>query len=442
MMSGNSSPGNGSIKILDIFILGFAFFATYFGAGNLIFPPQLGLNSGSAVFAGLSGLTLSGIFLPIFTLVVIGLNGDVHAITDHVGKYTYNVLLAALMFVCTFVSIPRTCATAIQLGVQGNVPGAPFIPLVIIYFIICFFFVKDKNNVMDRMGRYLTPLLALILVVVSIMGIVHPLGTPIEPQVAKPFVNAFLGGYNTGDVLVSFIMAAVFISSIKGKGYTTIAQRNKVLIYCGIVAFVLLLIIYGSLLYMGACVSGDYPQSIGRAELLVAIIQRVGTWVMVPMGIAVVLACLTTAIGQVAAVAEFTSTMTGKVSYKKVAIVCSILSALTALLGVDGIVTYVGWIFGVCYPPCLALLVLGVLVKVVPNDGAYKGSVYLVTIYALIESLPGLSGLGFAKAIVAATPLSTFGFGWITPFIIGFVAGALIYKATGHGKAAVRTVGE
>ena len=65
-MSGNSSPGNGSIKILDIFILGFAFFATYFGAGNLIFPPQLGLNSGSAVFAGLSGLTLSGIFLPIF----------------------------------------------------------------------------------------------------------------------------------------------------------------------------------------------------------------------------------------------------------------------------------------------------------------------------------------------------------------------------------------
>ena len=47
-------------------------------------------------------------------------------------------------------------------------------------------------------------------------------------------------------------MAAVFISSIYGKGYTTVGQRNKVLIYCGIVSFVLLLIIYGSLLYMGA----------------------------------------------------------------------------------------------------------------------------------------------------------------------------------------------
>lgn len=70
-------------------------------------------------------------------------------------------------------------------------------------------------------------------------------------------------------------MAAVFIGSIYGKGYTTVGQRNKVLIYCGIVSFVLLLIIYGSLLYMGACVSGDYAQNIGRAELLVAIINEI-----------------------------------------------------------------------------------------------------------------------------------------------------------------------
>lgn len=425
-----------SIRFRDVCILGFAFFATYFGAGNLIFPPQLGLNSGSAYLSGLSGLTLSGIFLPIFTLIVIGLNGDVHSITDHVGKYTYHILLAALMLVCTFVSIPRTCATAIQLGIRGNIPSAPFIPLVIVYFIISFFFAADKNNVMDRMGKYLTPLLALILVVIAIMGVASPIETPVSPAVPNPFVNAFLGGYNTGDVLVSFIMAAVFISSINAKGYTAVAQRNRCLIGCGIIAFVLLFIIYGSLLYMGACVSGDYPQSIGRAELLVAIIQRVGGAVMIPMGIAVVLACLTTAIGQIAAVAEFTSQATGRFSYRQVAIGCCILSALTALLGVDGIVTYIGWIFGVCYPPCLALLVLGVLVRIIPNDGAYKGSVYLVTIYALLESLPGLSSLGFAKAIVAATPLSAYGFGWIIPFIAGFILGSLFYAARGKKEPA------
>ena len=433
------NDGNkGKIRFQDILILGFAFFATYFGAGNLIFPPQLGLNSGSDFVSGLIGLTLSGIFLPIFTLVIIGLNGDVHSITNRVGKYTYNILLAALMIVCTFVSIPRTCATAIQLGIQGNIPAAPFIPLVIVYFMISFFFAYDQNNVMDRMGKYLTPLLALILVVVAFMGIFNPLGTPTTPSVPQPFVNAFLGGYNTGDVLVSFIMATVFIKAIYAKGYVQIKERNKTLTYCGIVAFVLLLIIYGSLLYMGACVSADYPQNIGRAELLVAIIQRVGSAVMLPMGIAVVLACLTTAIGQISAVSEFVNTVSKrKVSYKLVAVVCCVLSALTALLGVDGIVTYIGWIFGVCYPPCLALMVLGIIGKAVTTNGGHKGAVYLVTIYALLESLPGLSSLPFAKAIVAMTPLSTYGFGWVPVFIVGFIGGLIIGKIYDRNRADV-----
>ncbi|MBS6349181.1 MAG: branched-chain amino acid transport system II carrier protein, partial [Oscillospiraceae bacterium] len=121
------------------------------------------------------------------------------------------LILAALMLVCTFVSIPRTAATAIQLGVQGNFPAAPMIPLVVVYFLLCYFFVADPRNVMDRMGKYLTPALAFILVAIAIVGIFFPLGTPAEPAVDNPFVNAFLGGYNTGDVLVSFIMAAVFI---------------------------------------------------------------------------------------------------------------------------------------------------------------------------------------------------------------------------------------
>lgn len=432
----NDSCSRQSIRKRDVIILGFAFFATYFGAGNLIFPPHLGLNSGSDFLSGLAGLTLSGIFLPIFTLIVIGLNGDVHTITDKVGKYTYRILLAALMLVCTFVSIPRTAATAIQLGVQGNFPAAPMIPLVIVYFLLCYFFVADPHNVMDRMGKYLTPALAFILVAIAIAGIFFPLGTPAEPAADNPFVNAFLGGYNTGDVLVSFIMAAVFLSSIHGKGYTGVGQRNKVLIYCGIVSFVLLLIIYGSLLYMGASVSSYYPQSIGRAELLVAIIHRIGTWVMIPMGIAVVLACLTTAIGQIAAVAEFTSTTVGgRISYKQAAVACSILSALTVFLGVDGIVTYIGWIFGVAYPPCLALLVLGIVGPLLPNQWAYKGSVYLVTVFACLESLPGLSGLAAAKAIVAAVPLSAYGFGWIVPFVVGLVGGSVLGHFASESEA-------
>ena len=127
-----------SVAVKDVLILGFAFFATYFGAGNLIFPPQLGFVSGSSYGPALVGLTLSGILLPIFALLIISRYGDVRRITERVGPYTYNILLTLLMIVCIFVSIPRTCATAIQLGIQGNFPNVPFIPGVVIYFLLSY----------------------------------------------------------------------------------------------------------------------------------------------------------------------------------------------------------------------------------------------------------------------------------------------------------------
>ena len=41
------------IKFTDVLFVGLAFFASYFGAGNLIFPPMLGLQSGSNWLSGM-----------------------------------------------------------------------------------------------------------------------------------------------------------------------------------------------------------------------------------------------------------------------------------------------------------------------------------------------------------------------------------------------------
>ena len=45
----------------DILITGFAMFAIFFGSGNLIFPPQVGLLSGEHVFWAIGGLQLLAI---------------------------------------------------------------------------------------------------------------------------------------------------------------------------------------------------------------------------------------------------------------------------------------------------------------------------------------------------------------------------------------------
>lgn len=90
------------------------------------------------------------------------------------------------------------------------------------------------------------------------------------------FVNSFLGGYSTGDVLVSFLAAGVFFDSIKRKGYEGEAFRKAHVRAC-LIAAVCLAIVYGGLLYMGACVSTEYtPDSISNANLLLAIIRSSG----------------------------------------------------------------------------------------------------------------------------------------------------------------------
>ena len=47
-----------------------------------------------------------------------------------------------------------------------------------------------------------------------------PIGTPAEASFENPTISSFLGGYSTGDVLVSFLMATVFFEAITRKSYT------------------------------------------------------------------------------------------------------------------------------------------------------------------------------------------------------------------------------
>ena len=141
------------IKWSEILIIGLAFFATYFGAGNLIFPPMMGLQSGNSYAVSILGMALSAIFLPILTIVIIGEIGNVQGITDHVSPKLYNIFLTLSMILTMVISVPRTAAVAIEMGVRGVYSGTPYIPGVAIYFLVVFFVAKSKDNVLDKIGK-------------------------------------------------------------------------------------------------------------------------------------------------------------------------------------------------------------------------------------------------------------------------------------------------
>ncbi|MDD5922292.1 MAG: branched-chain amino acid transport system II carrier protein [Eubacteriales bacterium] len=425
------------IKAADVLFIGLAFFATYFGAGNLIFPPMLGLQSGTKWFSGMIGMLASGVGLPVLALLILGYAGSVQNITNHVNKKFYTLFIGLMMILCCCVSIPRTAAVGIEMGLQGVWSKAPYKLFVVIYFVIAFLFAKDRGSALDKVGKILTPVMTVILVVLVIKGIADPLGKPAEPSVESPALSSFLGGYSTGDALVSFLMTAVFFSSIRQKGYRG-KQFQKVNVGAGLITAACLAVIYGGLYFMGASVSGTAKADIGNAALLLLVIRKSGGQIAIyGLCISVVLACLTTAIGQITAVADFFDQETNRrLPYKYVVLVVPIVTIFVASFGLDSIVTYTAPWFGFAYPIAMVLMLLGIFGKFVPNDGGYKGAVYVTVVYSFFYLLSsyGLK-LGIIDKVLNEIPLYSLGFGWVVPAAVGFVLGLLIYPHTKSGKA-------
>lgn len=422
------------IKATDVLFIGLALFATYFGAGNLIFPPMLGLQSGAAWSGGMIGMIASGVGLPVLAIIILGHCGSVQRISDHVHKNFYNIFIGMIMILCCCVSIPRTAAVGIEMGLQGLWSGALYLASVVIYFLIAFFFAKDCGTALEKVGKILTPVMTVILFILVIKGFVSPIGTPSSPTVDNAFLNSFLGGYSTGDVLVSFLMASLFFCTIREKGYDG-ASLKKVNFGAGIIAAVCLAVVYGGLFFMGACVSGEYSaDSIGNADLLLNVIRSSGGQIAIyGLCLSVILACLTTAIGQITAVADFfTEAFHGKVPYKVLVIIVPVVTTIVASFGLDTIVRLTGAWFSFTYPIALVLMILGIFETKIPNDGAFKGAVWCTVAYAFLD-LPAEYGvhIGALDAVLNNIPLYGYGFGWIVPAAVGFVAGLLIGNSKG-----------
>ncbi|MFR5189657.1 branched-chain amino acid transport system II carrier protein, partial [Peptostreptococcus sp.] len=89
-----------SIKFKDIVVIGFALFAMFFGAGNLIFPPFLGVISGTKWFVSFmaflfadGGLALLGV------IAATGTQGDMMAFFGRAGK-KLGIVIASLTILC------------------------------------------------------------------------------------------------------------------------------------------------------------------------------------------------------------------------------------------------------------------------------------------------------------------------------------------------------
>lgn len=399
--------------VRDIIVVGFALFAMFFGAGNVIFPPYLGVEAGPEWLGGFSAYFIADIGLAMCAVFALLRVGSSETVTARLGKIPAAILMSALILcIGPMVAIPRTAATTFEMAIVPNISGVSSVVFSIIFFAIILFLCIRQSAVVDIVGAILTPLLLVGLAVIIIKGVATPLGEiSLTPNADNVILGGIKAGYQTMDALAALPFGIIILQSAASKGYTTNGQEFKIVSGSAILAAVLLLGVYMGLCYLGATVSTQYGLEIGRAELVMAIVEALlGKAGMIIFGVVVGLACVTTAIGLTSsAAAYFTELCNEKVPYKAFVIAICVFSAVASNLGLDRIVSIAAPVLDIVYPPALVVIFISLIIPKADDyvsRGAALGAVGASILCAF--KVPAMENL----------PLYDMGLYWIFPAVV------------------------
>ena len=418
----------------DAIIIGFALFAMFFGAGNLIFPPQLGFLTGSKWLVTFIAFAITGIGVPILGILAMGkAGGDIHHFAGKVSPLFADIFGTIIMLgIGPLLALPRTAATTYEIGVLPfNNSISPLASSIIFFAIVLFFSIKP-SRVIDRIGKYLTPMLIAVLAAIVIRGIFSPIGPLARPPEQNFFLKGFLEGYQTMDALAAMLFATIIIKTIKDRGYTRKNGMMKMNISAGIIAALGLLLVYGGLMYVGASGSTVFPKTITRTTLLITICTSLwGYTGKIILALSIALACFTTAIGLTATAGHFFKRLFHeKVSYEVIVVVVSLFSCLLANYGVENIIRYSVPLLEILYPVCILLVIMNLLDDYIPHRFFYRGGVVGTLSVSILQAAASAQDIvnDFLRLFTAHTvhldglttflsflPLANIGIGWLIP---------------------------
>lgn len=395
-----------------------------FGAGNLIFPPTVGYIVGDNWKLAALGFCITGIGFPLMGIIASGFAGtELDHFSDKVSPIfsrIFNTVLILAIGPC--LAIPRTGATAFEVMITpyiGNESSIVKYIFLIIYFGVVLLFSLRESEVIDRIGKILTPILLIVLTIIIFKGISTPIGEVVSTETTNNFKYGFYNGYQTMDTLAAIIFASIILKTITAKN-KELGKKEQLsfLLKASAIAVCGLAIVYGGLLYIGAT-STAVLENKGTTQLLNTIVaELLGKNGSMLLGICVAGACLTTAIGLTATVGDYFSSIF-KMRYEKIVVINVLVSLIFAGFGVDLIVQVAAPILVFIYPIAIVLIILNLFKEYLQNKGIFIGSVIGAGIIGAIEAS---EMLGTCPALVynlyLKLPFQDYGLAWILPSIV------------------------
>ncbi|MBS5936959.1 branched-chain amino acid transport system II carrier protein [Clostridium sp.] len=422
----------------DLLFIGLMLFSLFFGAGNLIFPPFMGEAAGEKTWIVLLGFFVTAVGFPVLGVIAVAKSGGLTNLAKRV-----NPIFATIFTILIYLSIgpglgiPRAGSLPFEMAVAPYLPERFSLKLALfiytlIFFAIAYWLSMSPGKLVDRMGKILTPTLLFLILIMVIGSFIKPLGgygVAVNGYEVSSFFKGFIDGYLTMDTIAALNFGIVIALAIKSKGVSDDKEVVSLSIKAGLIAGVLLAIIYGMLAHLGASSGGRFGLMENGAQTLTNITMHIfGKPGAVLLASIFTLACLTTSVGLITSCSQYFSTFTSKISYENWVRILTVFSMLVANMGLTKILSISVPILNAIYPIAIMLIVLSMFDFIFKSNKYIYGLTILFT--GVVSIIDAMGQAGFAKdnllKLISYFPLYNEGLAWIVPAILGIVIGLAI----------------
>lgn len=344
---------------------GFALFSMFFGSGNLVFPITVGqMSEGHYLLASL-GILSTGVLVPFLgVLGMILYKGDINQFFSCFGKkgiFLFSFLSLALMG--PFGVLAR-CLTVAHGALLLLIPSAS-LPLT--SFILCiaiFFLAVNRNKIVSTLGTILTPFLLVSIAVITYFGLQGTMPEPTTTSGWPALKNGFFQGYQTMDLLAAFFFSQFIITHLHSKRHDETHQLT-IFYKSSLIGGGILSLVYFALVLLGWTHASSLTKTPPQEMLGQIAIQSLGSIAAPCVCLAVLFACLTTAIVLTSLFANFLrqEVLQNKIGNKQALLATLAIAFIVSTFDFAGIAHFLGPVLEAIYPALIMLTLVNIASK-------------------------------------------------------------------------------
>lgn len=354
---------------------GFALFSMFFGSGNLVFPITVGQESGGYYLLAAFGIILTGVLVPFMGVLGMMLyNGDIYSFFQSFGKkgtFIFSFLALALMGPFGVLARCLTVAHGALLLLFPNIslPLASFLMCLVIFALAV-----KKNKIVSVLGSVLTPFLLISIAAIAFFGLTTEHSVTPDLNVGKwmSLKNGFFQGYQTMDLLASFFFSQFIITHLRNKtsesenaSSAVNSSTLNVFYKSSLIGAGILSTVYFALVVLGWEFSSQLAGTPPQEMLAIIAMESLGSLAAPCVCLAVMFACLTTAIVLASLFADFLQKEVSKekLSNPLALIITLAIGFSVSTLEFAGIAKFLGPILEAVYPALIVLTAVNIMGK-------------------------------------------------------------------------------